>query len=108
MGEGRAESLILEQIEAENALGHEYCSGKTLIVFNETPAGPWLPNRVTRALPANLHFDAVWVVGLQAIDPDGSYVYGVTWLRLGPYFDAPTFTVRVAPDFTSWRVERLQ
>lgn len=105
---GQAESLILKQIEDKNALGAEYASGKTLIVFNETPAGPWLPNRLTRALPRNLHFDAVWVVGLQSADADGSYVYGVTWLRLGPFFDAPTFTVRVTPDFGSWRVERRQ
>lgn len=103
--DGQAEQLILAAIEQKNNAAY---SGKTLIVFNETPAGSWLPNTVTRALPPDLHVAVVWVVGLQFVDADGTYVYGVTLLHLGPYIDAPTFLVRVAPDFGSWRVERLQ
>ena len=105
---GQAENLILDRITEKNARGPTYASGQTLIVFMEEPAGPWLPNRVTRSLPAPLHYDAVWVVGLQSVEADGTYVYGVTWLQLGPYIDAPTFLVRVAPTFTSWAIERLQ
>ena len=103
-----AQDLILQRIREKNAEGAEYASGKTLVVFNETPAGPWLPNQVTRALPEPLHFDAVWVVGLQRVEPDGTYVYGVCLLELGRYIDAPTFLIHIAPSFDSWRVEQQQ
>jgi len=64
--EGRGEDvgkLILEKIEHKVKRGKEFGEGKTLIVLcNEI--GEWWPNRVGRALPDPLHFDAVWVTAL--------------------------------------------
>lgn len=97
--------LILEKIEHKNDPKYD---GKTLVVlFNDGGTGAaWYPNKVARALPASLPFDAVWVMVLQAVR-DGAYVYGVTWLHLG-FGNAPTWRVCIAPDFDSWEVEHIQ
>jgi hypothetical protein len=97
-------ALILEKIAHKNDPKY---AGKTLIVLcNDAGTGAaWHPNKVTRALPDSLPFEAVWVMSLQGVF-GGSYVYGVTWL-LGSG-NAPTWRVRIAPDFGSWQVEAVQ
>ena len=55
------------------------------------------PVRLAKALPDGLPFEAVWVMSLQGVF-EGAYTYGVTWLHLG-FGNAPTWTVRIAPDF---------
>lgn len=37
----------------------------------------WFPDTVARQLPSPLHFEAVWVVGLQSVEA-GVYVYNIT------------------------------
>lgn len=70
-----AQALILAAIEQKrNKGGAPYASGKTLVVFLYAGIGAWHPNRVAGALPKPLHFDAVWVVGLQKVE-DGAYTY---------------------------------
>ena len=98
-------TLILEKIARKNDSKY---AGKTLVVFcNDGGSGAaWHPNRVAMALPDGLPFEAVWVMSLQGVY-DGSYVYGVTWLHLG-FGNAPTWRVRIAPDFGSWQVESIQ
>jgi hypothetical protein len=98
-------TLILEKIAHKNVPKY---AGKTLIVLcNDGGTGaPWHPNKVARALPDGLPFEAVWVMSLQGV-VDGSYAYGVTWLHLG-LGNAPTWSVRIAPDFESWQVETVQ
>jgi hypothetical protein len=61
---------------------------------------------VARELPQPLRFDDVWVAGLQRVE-DGEYVYAVTQLDLS-HRDAPTWLVRIRPDFEGWRVTRFQ
>jgi hypothetical protein len=101
------EALILKAIAEKCAKGGKaYASGKTLVVFNESGAGAWKPNRIARQLPKPLHFAAVWVVGLQGVE-NGSYVYGVANLDLSRG-DAPAFRVCISPDFDSWDVTTIQ
>ncbi|WP_036015875.1 hypothetical protein [Bradyrhizobium yuanmingense] len=103
-----SEKAILEQILEKNTKGGaEYARGKTLIVFLNSKGQKWYPNRVARQLPDPLHFDTVWVVGLQKFD-DGEYIYAVTNLDLEQGRDAPAFHVRVKADFESWEVTRFQ
>ena len=98
-------TLILESIAQKNDPKY---AGKTLIVLcNDAGTGAaWHPNKVARALPDGLPFEAVCVIALQGVF-DGSYIYGVTWLHMG-LGNAPTWQVRIAPDFGSWRVEAVQ
>ncbi len=99
-----AHILVLSAIEKKRAKGGAvYASG---VVFLDAGAGEWFPNRIARALPDPLHFDAVWVVGLQAVE-NGAYIYGVTHLDLTSG-DAPVFLVRIGKDFDSWEVSDLQ
>jgi hypothetical protein len=102
------EVLILKAIARKQAKGGAaYASGKTLVVFsNAGDHTRWFPNRVARQLPGT-DFAAVWVVALQMVEADGAYVYGVTLLDLSGG-DAPSFLVRVAPDFGSWVVGQIQ
>jgi len=101
------EALILGAIEQKrNKGGAAYAAGKTLVVFQNAAGQPWKPNRVARQLPDPLHFDAVWVVGLQGVE-DGSYVYQATRLDLSRG-NAPAWRVRVSKDFDDWRVEPIQ
>lgn len=103
------EALILKAIAGKQAKGGAaYASGKTLVVFaNAGDHTRWFPNRVARELPGTFDFAAVWVVALQTIEADGAYVYGVTLLDLS-VGNAPTFLVRIAPDFGSWVVGQIQ
>jgi hypothetical protein len=104
------EAPILSAIEGKNKKGGAaYASGKTLIVFlNDGSGGAWKPNRVAKALPNPLHFAVVWVVGLHTHDAkSGEYAYGAAQLTLDGG-DAPTFIIRIAPDFDSWRATRIQ
>jgi hypothetical protein len=76
-------------------------------VFANADAGEWHPNKVARALPDPLYFETVWVVSLQKIETDGTYVYGVTHLDLSDG-NAPAFHVRISKDFDDWEVVSLQ
>lgn len=101
------ENLILESIKKKrNKGGHQYASGKTLVVFLNANGESWLPNKVTRLLPTPLHFDTVWVVGLQYVR-NNEYVYGVTNLNIAKG-NAPTWLIYIAEDFNSWRTEIKQ
>jgi hypothetical protein len=85
--------------------GAAYASGKVLVIFMDAGLGEWKPNIAARGLPKT-DFDEIWVVGLHG-DVTESYIYGVS--RLAPYEgNAPTWLVRIAPDFDNWSVERLQ
>ena len=104
---GDAQALILKAVEQKRQKGGAaYATGKTLIVFLDAGAGVWFPTKVARQLPEPLHFAAVWVVGLQAVEA-GEYVYGVTHLDVS-MGDAPTFLVRIGKDFDSWEVRPIQ
>jgi len=98
---------ILEAVSAKQAKGGAaYASGKQLVVFLDSGNGEWYPNRVARSLPQPLLFDDVWVIGLHGQVTD-EYVYSVTQLDLSSG-NAPTWLVRIAPDFQSWIVARHQ
>ena len=101
------EALILKAIEGKQKKGGAaYASGKTLVVFSDAGGGArWLPNKVAKRLPAT-DFAAIWVVGLHLAE-DGQYVYGVSELDL-IHGTAPTWLVRIAKNFDSWDVQRLQ
>ncbi len=104
---GNIENLILERIEQKQAKGGAaYASGKTLIVFLDSGGGPWYPNKVAGKLPEPLHFDAVWVVGLQEVMAD-EYIYAVTRVADMGRGTTPKWRVRIAPDFEQWTVEPI-
>jgi hypothetical protein len=82
------------------------CGWKTLVVFVNAVGGPWFPNRVAKSLPMPLDFAAVWVVGLHDVE-NGEYLYNVMQLDQ----EAGTsdiWRVRIAADFNSCQVERVQ
>jgi hypothetical protein len=98
---------IIEAVALKQAKGGAaYASGKQLVVFVDSGGGEWQPNKVARALPRPLLFVDAWVVGLHGHVQD-QYVYGVTKLDLLDG-DAPTWIIRIAPTFDSWKVERIQ
>jgi hypothetical protein len=102
------QSLILQAIDDKrNKGGAAYASGKTLVVFVNAGGGEWFPNKVARALPNPLHFEAVWAISLQEVDADGAYIYSVTHLDVSEG-NAPTFLVRISKDFDAWKVTRRQ
>jgi hypothetical protein len=98
------EALILKAIDDKrNKGGAAYASGKTLVVFLNAGGGSWFPNKVAKQLPDPLYYAVVWVVGLEA----GEYDYSVTQLDVGEC-DAPTWLIRIASNFDSWAVDRVQ
>ena len=98
---------VLKAVGDKNTKGDAaYAGGKTLVVFQNAAGGEWYPNKVVRQLPDPLHFAAVWVVGLQFVEK-GEYVYGVTSLD-SSHGNVPVCRVRIAADFGSWTVERIQ
>lgn len=98
------EALILKAIDHKHKKGPTYARGKTLVVFlNEGSGAKWFPDKVAGQLPSPLHFEAVWVVGLQSIDA-GEYVYNVTRLDLSRGH-APAWRVRISKEFDQWKVE---
>ena len=78
-----------------------------LVVFLNAGGGEWYPNKVARQLPEPLHFDEVYVVGLQCVEETGEYVYAVTQLNLS-YGNAPIWCVRIEKDFDKWDVKPIQ
>ena len=101
------ETLVLKAVAFKQGKGGAaYASGKQLVVFVNSGGGRWYPNRVAKQLPKPLHFDDVWVVVLQHID-EGEYVYGVTQLDT-TVSNAPVFEIRIARNFDSWTVRRIQ
>jgi hypothetical protein len=100
------QALILKQIALKQGKGKAaYAGGKTLVVFVNAVGGPWFPNRVAKSLPTPLDFDAVWVVGLHGV-ANGVYSYNV--MQLHGRGTADIWRVRIATDFNSWQVERIQ
>lgn len=100
------EALILDKITLkQDKGGAPYASGKTLVVFLNAGGGPWVPDKVARQLPDPLHFDAVWVVGLQGLEAE-QYVYAVTRLDLSQGH-APAWRVRLGKGFDTWKVEAI-
>lgn len=98
------EALILEAVSHKHKEGPTYARGKTLVVsLNGGNGAPWFPDKVATQLPSPLHFEAVWVVGLQGIEAS-EYVYNVTRLDLSRGH-APAWRVRIAQDFDNWTVE---
>jgi hypothetical protein len=106
-GQNDTGALVLGQIRLKLEKGAAaYATGKTLVVFLNAPASVWIPNEVARQLPQPLHFEAVWVVGLQGVE-NGEYVYTATRLDLRQG-NAPVWRVCIASDFESWKVEAVQ
>jgi hypothetical protein len=102
-----AHELVLDAIDLKRKKGGAaYASGKMLVVFLDAGAGEWFPNRVAKALPTPLHFDSVWVVGLQPVKDD-KYAYGVTLLDVSGG-NAPIFIVRINKSFEAWTVSQEQ
>jgi hypothetical protein len=98
------EALILEAIHHKHKKGSTYARGKTLVVFlNGGNGAKWFPDKVAGQLPSPLHFEAVWVIGLQSIEA-GEYVYNVTRLGLSRGH-APVWRVRIGKEFDQWKVE---
>lgn len=96
------EALILKAIADKQAKGGAaYARGKTLVVFLNA-VGAWVPRKVAQLLPADLAFEAVWVVGLSGVQ-DGEYVYNVSRLDLRQGYP-PVWRVRIAKDFEGWMV----
>jgi hypothetical protein len=101
------EPLIVAAIEDKQGKGGaSYASGKTLVVLLNVGGGvQWFPYKVAKGLPAT-DFAAIWVVGLHAVE-NGQYVYGVSELDAADGV-AHTWLVRIANDFRSWQVHRVQ
>jgi hypothetical protein len=101
------ETRILKKIDLKRNKGQmAYASGKTLVLFVEGGNGEWSANKVAKRLPEPLYFAVVWVVGLQRVVA-GEYEYAVTSLDLS-HGNAPTWIIRIAKDFDSWAVRRIQ
>jgi hypothetical protein len=101
------QALILRQIALKQDKGKAaYAAGKTLVVFVNAVGGPWFPNKVAKSLPKPLDFNAVWIVGLHGVEV-GEYSYNVMQLDQEAGI-ADIWRVRIAADFNSWQVERVQ
>lgn len=101
------EMQILNAIGKKNSKGAAYASGKMLVVFLNAGGGEWYPNKVARQLPAPIHFESVWVVGLQGVEETDKYIYAVTELDLS-HGNAPAWRIRVGKDFNAWEVELIK
>jgi hypothetical protein len=85
--------------------GAAYAGGKILVVMLEGGEQRWFPNAVARKLSPT-DFASIWVVGFQGII-DGRHIYAAVSLKfLG--MNVPTWIIRMAPDFSSWDVQRTQ
>jgi hypothetical protein len=83
-----------------------YAKGKTLVIFNEAD-GYWSPRKVAWQIAGTHHFKSVWVVGLDAVyNALRKYRYEVT--ELDNSAECPIYAVKIADDFKSWTVERVQ
>ena len=102
------ETLILQRVEKKLTKGEAYAKEKTLIIFLDEDVGnrAWFPNRVAQELPKPHHFKAVWVVSFEGVD-EGDYVYQVVHLDVSEG-NASVMRVRIAKDFASWTVTRVQ
>lgn len=100
------EDKIAAAVARKQAKGPQYASGKALLVLNDSGGGDWYPVRAARKIQPN-DFEDVWVIGLDGAVVEGPYSYGVSHLdyRKG---HAPTWRVKVAADFSTWEVERIQ
>lgn len=98
----KIETLILDAVADKSSNGEAYASGKTLVVFLDAGLGEWFPNKIAQQLPKPLLFEAVWVVGLHAVE-EGEYIYNVTRLDLSRG-RVPIWRVRINKDFDSWNV----
>jgi hypothetical protein len=101
---GSIEERLLAAVDKKHRKGGmAYASGKTLVLFLNSNGGEWLPTRVAENLPKDLHFEAVWIVGLHGV-VGGAYTYFVTRLDLSQGHP-PMWKVHINSEFDSWRVE---
>ena len=100
------EARAIEAINKKNDKGAAYAGGKQLLVFLNSSGQPWYPNKLARQLPQPLHFDEVWVLGLQHVQDD-AYNYGVSQLTIDTDC-AAVWTVHIARSFDAWEVQRIQ
>ena len=99
------EEAIAGAVRHKAAKGEPYARGKSLVLFNDSGLGTWRPTHAARGLPEHC-FDDVWVVGLHGEVVD-SYTYSVSLLSLETG-QAPTWLVRLTPDFADWSVQSIQ
>ena len=97
------ERLLAAVRNKQNKGGMAYASGKTLVVFLNANGGEWNPTRVAGNMPEDIHFEAVWIVGLHGV-VNGAYTYFVTRLDLSQGHP-PMWKVHINAEFDSWRVE---
>ena len=99
---------ILDAVTAKQKKGGAaYAAGKTLVVFLEAGGNTqWYPNLIAKKLPET-DFGQVLIVGLQYVEQNYGYVYGVTAADITGG-NAPTWKVRINPDFEGWQIEQLQ
>lgn len=101
------EDRIINAVSSKQAKGGlPYAQGKTLVVFLNAGGQVWFPDKLVCRLPDPLHFDAVWVIGLERVE-DGEYVYNVVLLD-GSTGSAPAVRVHIAKDFGDWHVEGVR
>lgn len=103
---GIEKNIIFSIKKKINKGGKAYAVGKTLVVMLNSDGDPWYPNKVSDELPAELHFDAVWVVGLQCVE-DGEYSYNVARLDRS-HGNAPVWRVHINQNFEEWVVDPIQ
>lgn len=101
----RGDARIIEAIEEKIARGPEYAEGKFLLVFTDG-AGKWYRKNVREAINGRHNFKAIYCIGLESSGPEG-YVYTLTQFHPDTPDASISFRVRIAPDFSSWRVLRL-
>lgn len=100
------ENKILAAVAHKNKKGPPYASGKDLVVFSEA-IGRWHPNRMAKGLIGHHSFENVWVVHLE-LAGEREYSYCVVWLNVSRGNAAPAWRIRIANDFKSFTVERIQ
>jgi hypothetical protein len=98
-----AEQLVLALVEKKLAKGGAaYASGKALVVYLDADVAGYSPRALREHLPADLAFEAVWLVVPQA----GRWDYDVVFLG-GQALDPPTYRVSIMEAFDDWTVTRL-
>jgi len=101
------EQRISDQVAKKQAKGGPaYARGKMLVIWNMLSTNAaWHPNKAARTLPPH-DFDAVWVVGLQAVQDD-HWIHSAALLR-PDLQNIPTWIVDINPDFSGWVVRQVQ
>ena len=103
---GNIEQLILDKIAQKQSKGDEaYASGKILIVFLGSGGGAWYPDMLSKRLPEDMDFEAIWVVGLlEAVG--GAYTYAAT--RVDGLGTTPKWRIRITRGFDDRSVKSVR